>query len=140
MITMDFGQFYQEGGVFMHVITLLSLIVIGVMLRRMRTIQRTFRDPKEQLARLRRGDVLTPALLASMVMAGVLGTALGWIQINEALQTIPLERWEMARALGERIAINPLVWALSCAVPLTLGHGVVRVLEERLRGLVEKHA
>lgn len=137
---MSFGEFYQSGGVFMHVITLLSFFVGGVMLRRAGTIRRSFRDPKEQLGRLRRGDVLTPALLASMVMVGVLGTGLGWIELNAALQTIPAEHWARAQSLGGRIAAYPLVWSLVCAVPLTLGHGVVRYFEERLRALIEKHS
>ena len=136
----SFSQFFQDGGVFMHVITLLTLFVGGVMLRRVRTIRQTFRDPKEQLGRLRRGDVLTPSLVAAMVMVGLLGTGLGWIQIQAALQSIPHEQWAMAQSLGGRIAAYPLVWSLLCAVPLTLGHGVLRYFEERLRSLIEKHA
>jgi hypothetical protein len=136
----SFSEFYQHGGVFMHVVTLLSLIVGGVMLRRAGTIRRSFRDPKEQLFHLRRGDVLTPALLATMVMAGVLGTGLGWIEVHAALRTVPAEQWAMAQSMGGQIATYPLVWSLACAVPLTLGHGVLRYFEERLRALIEKHA
>ncbi|MCX4244996.1 hypothetical protein [Paraliomyxa miuraensis] len=137
---MSFGQFYQDGGVFMHVITLLTLFVGGMLVRRIRTIRRTFRDPKEQLGRLRRGDVLTPSLVAAMVMTGLLGTGLGWIDLNMALQTVPSEHWAMAQSLGGRIASYPLVWSLVCAIPLTLGHGTMRYFEERLRALIEKHA
>lgn len=137
---MDFAQFYQTGGVFMHVITLLSLVVGGVMLRRVGTIRRSFRDPKEQLGRLRRGDVLTPSLLAAIVMSGMLGTGFGWLELNAALRTIPTEQWPMAQSLGGQIASHPLVWSLLCAVPLTIGHGMLRYFEERLRSLIEKHA
>lgn len=136
----DFGQFYQDGGVFMHVITLLTLITTGIMLRRVGTIRRTFRDPSEQLSRLRRGDPVTPALIAAIVLSGALGTSLGWIAVHAALRTVPFEQWPMAASLGLQIASYTIVWSLLCAVPLTLGHGVLRHFEERLRVLVEKHA
>ena len=66
----DFSQFYQDGGVFMHVITLLGIIASVMLVRRVSTIRRTFRDPNEQLMRLRRGDVLTPTLICAAVLCG----------------------------------------------------------------------
>lgn len=137
---MDFAQFYQHGGVFMHVITLLSFIVGGVMLRRAGTIRRTFQDPKQQLDRLRRGNVLTPALLVTTVMVGLLGAGLGMMAVDAALQTVPAEHMAMAQARGEQIAMYPLIWSLVCAVPLTLGHGLMRYFEVRLRDLIEARA
>lgn len=138
--TMDFGQFYQDGGVFMHVITLLTLIAGGGLLRRAATVRRTFRDPKEQLARLRSGGVAFPSLTAAIVMAGFLATGLGWISVQAAVQMIPPDMAFLAASRGYGIAAHPLVWSLLCAVPLTLGHGALRFFEHRLRGLIEKHA
>lgn len=136
---MDFSQFYQDGGVFMHVITLLSLFAGVRLVGRVVGIRRTFRDPSEQLARLRRGDSLTVALIATIVLVGGLGTALGWTEVHAALQTVPTEMWAMAFSMGAKICAYPLVWALLLAVPLTLGHGVLAHFEGRLRSLVEKH-
>lgn len=137
---MDFGQFYQDGGVFMHVITLLTIITGIGLVRRATTIRRTFRDPNEQLARLRSGGVAFPSLAAAIVMVGTLATGLGWISVQAAVQTVPGDMAFLAASRGYGIAAYPLVWSLLCAVPLTLGHGALRHFEQRLRGLIEKHA
>lgn len=137
---MSFVQFYQDGGVFMHVITLFALVCAGLLVRRTGTIRRAFRDPHQQLMRLRRGDVLTPTLVVACLLAGAAGTGLGWQSVNAALRTIPYEQWPMAASLGLQITTYPLVWALLCAIPLVLGHGVLRHFEHRLRVLIERHA
>jgi hypothetical protein len=139
-ITMEFAEFYQHGGVFMHAVTLLSIIVAARLLSRVAGIRRTFRDPGRSLARLRQGDPLTPALVASVALVGALGTALGFIEVQAALRTVPIEQWPMANSMGSQIALYTLVWGLLCAIPLTLGHGVLAFFEHRLRALVEKHA
>ncbi|MCA9711689.1 MAG: hypothetical protein KDK70_37990 [Myxococcales bacterium] len=136
----SFSEFYQDGGVFMHVITVFAFICCTQLLRRVGTIRRTFRDPGEQLLRLRRGDVLTPTLIVAGLLTGIAGTSLGWIEANAAIRTVPFEHWPMAASRGMQIASYTLVWSLLCAVPLVLGHGVLRHFEERLRVLIEKHA
>lgn len=137
---MEFAQFYQEGGLFMHVVTLLSLVTGARLLRRGGGIRRMFRDPLSQRARLRWGDPLTPALVAAVVLAGMLGSVLGFAEVHAALQTVPPELRALAQSRGSQIAVIPLVWALMIAIPLTLGHGVLAYLEVRLRGLVDKSA
>lgn len=134
---MEFSQFYQDGGVLMHVVTLLSLVVGVRLFGRGAGIRRMFRDPKAQLPRLRRGDALTPALLAASVLTGLLGTVSGWVDVHTALQTVPEELWGRAFSMGSQIAVYPLQWALMCAIPLTLVHGVMGYLEARLVGLVD---
>lgn len=135
---MDFAQFYQEGGFFMHVVTLLSLVAGGRLLRRAGGIRRTFRDPASQRSRLRWGDPLTPALVACVVLAGMLGTVTGFSDVHAALLTVPPELMAMAESRGSQIAGYPLTWGLMMAIPLTLAHGVLAYLETRLRGLVDK--
>jgi hypothetical protein len=135
---MEFAQFYPEGGVLMHIVTLLSLIAGVRLFARMGGLRRMFRDPKAELPRLRRGDPLTPALVAAVVLTGALGAASGWIEVHAALQTVPEEMWARAFSLGSQIAIYPLVWGLVCAVPLVLAHGVLAYLEGRLQGLVDE--
>jgi Na+/glutamate symporter len=137
---MEFAQFYQEGGVFMHAVTLLSLFVGVRLLGRVSGLRRTFRDPRQRLARLRQRDPLTIALLAAIVLAGGLGAALGWTDVHAALRTIPTEQWALAFSVGSQIAVYPLVWGLLCAEPLTLGHGVLAHFEQRLQLLIEEHA
>lgn len=137
---MEFAQFYQEGGMFMHVVTLLSLVAGGRLLHRASGIRRTFRDPKAERSRLRWGDPLTPALVACMVLTGMLGAVLGLGEVQAALLTIPPELYAMAEARGSQIAMHPLTWALVVAIPLTLAHGVLAYLEARLHGLIDKQA
>ena len=137
-ITMEFAQFYQDGGVLMHVVTILSLIAGARLFVRMGGIRRMFRNPKAELPRLRQGDPLTPALVAAVVLTGMLGSASGWIEVHAALQTVPEDMWARAFSLGSQIAVYPLVWGLMCAVPLVLAHGVLAYLEGRLRGLVDE--
>lgn len=137
---MDFAQFYQEGGFFMHVVALLSLTAGARLLRRAGGIRRTFRDPASQRSRLRWGDPLTPALVACVVLAGALGAVTGFSDVQAALLTVPPELYAIAESRGSQIAVYPLTWALMVAIPLTLAHGVLAYLETRLRGLVDKQA
>lgn len=136
---MDFGQFYQDGGVFMHVITLLTIFTGAGLLRRCGAIRGSNRDPREQLAKLSRSGAVAPSMLAAIVLVGVLGTSLGWVSVYGALATIDPEYFDIASARGSRIAMYPLVWSLICAVPLIFTHGILRGFEQRLRGLVEAY-
>lgn len=137
---MEFSQFYQEGGMFMNVVSLLSLVAAARLVLRAGGIRRTFRDPKGERSRLRWGDPLTPALVATLVLAGVLGAVQGFIDVQAALLTVPPEVFAMAEARGSQIAVYPMSWALMLAIPLTLGHGVLAYCEARLRGIIDKQA
>jgi len=136
----DFPEFYQHGGVFMHVLTLLGIATSVLLVRRIGGIRRTFRDPSEQVARLRRREVLTPTFICAMLLCGVLGTSMGLISVTALVPTVDPSRIIAAMMMGGSIALYPLVWSLLLAVPLTIGHGVLRHFEERLRVLIEKHA
>lgn len=137
---MDLAQFYRDGGVFMHVVSLFTIIGGALLVRRVGTIRRSFRDPHEQLLRLRRGDDLTPTLIVTGLLAGAAGTGLGWLSVTAAIRTVPYDQWPLAASMGVQVASYPLVWSLLCAVPLVLGHGVLCHFEQRLRVLVERHA
>jgi hypothetical protein len=139
-ITMEFAQFYQEGGMFMNAVTLLSLIAAGRLVLRAGGIRRTFRDPKGERSRLRWGDPLTPALVACTVLVGMLGAVIGFGEVQAALLTVPPEVQAMAEMRGMQIAFHPLTWSLMLAIPLTLGHGVLAYCEARLRGIIDKQA
>lgn len=137
---MELSQFYQAGGLFMHVVTLLSFVAGARLVRRAGGIRRTFRAPTAERSRLRWGDPLTPALVATLVLAGMLGAVSGFSEVHAALQTVPPELQAAAESRGSQIAVIPLEWALMLAIPLTLGHGVLAYLEARLRGLIDKQA
>ncbi|MEM7153990.1 MAG: hypothetical protein AAF799_14160 [Myxococcota bacterium] len=136
---MNFGQFYQDGGVFMHVITLLSIFTAAGLLHRCGAIRGGSRGPRERLVKLSRTGAVAPSMLAAIVMVGLLGTSLGWVSVNAALPSIDPEHWDIASARGYKIVPYPLVWSLICAAPLTLAHGLLRHFEQRLRGLVEAY-
>ena len=137
---MEFSQFYQEGGMYMHLVSLLSLAAGPRLVLRAGGIRRTFRDPKGERSRLRWGDPLTPALVACTVIAGMLGAVFGFVDVQAALLTVPPEVYAIAEARGSQIAVYPLSWALMLALPLTLAHGVLAYCETRLRGIIDRQA
>ncbi|MCH9683569.1 MAG: hypothetical protein K0V04_19175 [Deltaproteobacteria bacterium] len=132
---MSFTTFYQDGGVFMHVITLLSGIVATVMVRRLGAIHRSFHDPNQRGPRFPHRDVLSPALILAILFTGLLGSAMGWLELSAALRTVPVDQWPLAVTMGMQVASYTFVWALLCVVPMTIGHGVIGHLETRLRRL-----
>ncbi len=136
---MDFVQFYQHGGVFMHVITLITVVAIVTLARRMGAVRRGLRAPAPPPA-WRPATGATPTLVAATVMLGVLGVAMGWVEMMKALQTVPAESWAAALVRSLDIVSYPLVWSLMCATPVLLAHAVVRHHEDRLRGRLEHHA
>jgi hypothetical protein len=128
---MSFVEFYQTGGWFMHVVTVLTVAASAILVRRFKNAWHALRSP--QNARLPDDDALTPVLALSIVMAGVLGAALGFAEVCAALQTVPPHLQLAAAIRGGRIMGNPLVWSLMCAIQVVLVHGLLRQLEARLR-------
>lgn len=132
----NFGQFYQQGGVFMHLVTLLSLAAAGMLAARavrLRTLANRVLSAKPVGAA---GDLgLVTALTVAALLCGVLGATFGLMETAGALQTIDgaMRPDALLRALP--IAASPFAWALMLAVPLVLGRGVVVAVETRLRNL-----
>jgi hypothetical protein len=104
----DFATFYQYGGFFNHVVSLLAVsAVVSLIMHRLG--QR--RDDPRFLA-------LADRFTAIGVAAGVLGAVFNLIDMNAALLTVPAEMAAQASHHALTIVPVPLCWALLCAIPL----------------------
>lgn len=109
-------QMYQDGGIIMHVITVLSAFAVVLLVRAGAWARRG-------VARRSPGAVLH--LVVAVVFAGVFGVVEGFQQVFAALSTVPPEHQARAMARGASIAVIPLGWAMVCATVLVLWHGLV---------------
>ena len=121
----SFLEFYQHGGVAMHAISVLGIAATVMLVKRYGAMKRGAPRPG--------GDPLGLAFILAALGFGVLGVALGWIELNAALRTVPTDSWPAALNRGGQIVAYPLAWALLVAIPLTLVRGVVGHIEQRVR-------
>ncbi len=132
----EFGEFYQQGGVFMHLVTLLSLAAAGILAT---CAVRLGRRAKRVLAAKPAGEPqdfgLVGGLTLAAVMCGVLGATFGFMEVAGALRTIPAGQHEAALLRALPIAATPFAWALMLGTPLVLGRAVVASIDTRLRRL-----
>lgn len=136
----EFGRFYQQGGVFMHLVTLLSLAAAGILVRRAARLRTLARQVTTVATTARPASRPTPegpytGLVLAVVMVGGLGTAVGVMQACSALLTIPPGQHALALLRALPIALSPLVWSLALGTPLVLGRATVSSIEARLRAL-----
>jgi hypothetical protein len=120
----DFMQFYFNGGVFMHVITLAAAAAVGTLVFHARVRRHGPDDPKllsfaERLAWL-------------CVAVGLLGSAFGLVEMNGAMSSLDPEAftpvtYDQVRARAMTIVPTTLSWGLMCAIPLWLVASVRRV-------------
>jgi hypothetical protein len=122
---MSFGEFYQQGGVFMHAVSFFVLTA-GTAI-----VARFVRGSKSDRVRVRAASALTGHLLGLAVAAGVLGTAFGFMELCGALEMIPRDQWSSAVARATPIALAPLTWSLMLLLPMGLIHAVGRYAERR---------
>ncbi len=114
----DFFEFYQFGGFFNHVVTLLCLGSLATLVLHAVGPRRAGGEaPLLGLA-----DRFT--ILA--VAAGVLGTLFNTIEMGAALSTIAAEHYMPAMARGMSLVPIPLAFALLCAIPLGVATGCLR--------------
>lgn len=128
---MDFATFYQSGGIFMHVITLLAIVSairVGGLARQLRSVRRGSDQPPTGAGA---DPVLGSAMLA-MVAAGFLGSAMGWTEMHGALATVPPQHFQTALSRAGQIIMNPLTWSLICVMPLLALRGLVAKFGQRL--------
>ncbi len=120
----DFSQFYQDGGIFMHAVTLTligALVSIGLHITRR--------------ARSDRHLIFAAGLSRAGLLFGGLGAVMGLVELFAALGAIEdLSMWPGALSRATPIALYPLSWALLCAAPVV---AAVCVLRFRHAGLHE---
>lgn len=132
---MDFPTFYQTGGIFMHLVTLLALATAVSLAARTWQLRARAHAVLRAESVPKSADPMASAMLLAMVTAGALGAALGWAEMHAALRTVPQDQWHLALSRGGQIVMNPLVWSLLCALPLLLVRGGVSHFESRLLAL-----
>ena len=114
----NFMQFYQTGGLFMHVISLgataaLTSVVLYGRSRRMGV------DKPAHLT-------LADRLASVCVAVGVLGAVFGFIEMCYALSMIDPEKFRTAAARASGIVVIPIAWSLMCAIPIWVASGIHR--------------
>jgi hypothetical protein len=119
----NFLEFYQNGGLFMHLITVGAAIALTAVLLHGRARRMGADDPKL----LRIAD----RFAALCVGLGVLGLVFGLIEMGAALsridpETIDAVRLMQVAARGGAIAPIPLGWGLMCAIPIWIATTVHR--------------
>jgi ABC-type amino acid transport system permease subunit len=129
---MNLSEFYQSGGVLMHVVTLLAVVAVARIARRFRSVRAALRGPEHARARLAGADALTPAVIAAMLLAGVLGTATGLMEAAVAVGTVEPAHMLEALMRGTSILVIPVIWSTMLAIVLVLVHGVLRHAEVRI--------
>lgn len=105
---MDFAQFYQEGGVFMHPIFLLGLVSCAA-------------GPLALLIRARAMSITAIVVGLLCLAIGLAGYLLGMVEVHSALQTVARDQYEMARERGTEIAMVPLYFGAAASAPGVLG-------------------
>lgn len=109
-------QMYQDGGITMHLITLLSALAVVLLVRAGALARRGH-------AARTHGIILH--LVVAIVFTGVFGVVDGFRQVFEAVVTVPPELQSLAMARGASLAVIPLGWGMMCATVLVLWRGVV---------------
>lgn len=130
---MNFTTFYQNGGVLMHAITLLSVVAVVLIARRVRRLRTAFAKPADARELMSRPDAMTTTALWTAVALGALGTLMGMMEAAVAVSTVPPDMQFSALMRGLSILVIPGIWALMCTIPLTLAHGGLLSFEGRLR-------
>lgn len=111
----DFMTFYQNGGVFMHLITITAAVGIAAVVMH----ARSKKAGAEQAQLLRVADRVAGIAVAF----GALGLLFGLLDMCAALSMIDPAQIDavqliQAAARGGAIAPAPLTWSLMCAVPI----------------------
>lgn len=121
---MDFGIFYANGGVLMHLISLFGLaglVALGVHIK----------ERKAGAANSVRGLRLAMAFVAGCVAVGALGTVRGFIDASAAVQMGNGDfDVTLALARGANIALVAVAYGLMWAIPLGCAAAMLRFRSE----------
>ena len=115
----NFMEFYQNGGVFMHVISLGATAALTSVLLYGRS-RRAGVDKPGHLG-------LADRLAGVCVAIGVLGVVFGFIEMCYALSFVQVEdQFRAAAARAGGIVVVPVAWSLMCAIPIWIATSVHR--------------
>lgn len=122
----DFAQFYQQGGVFMHAVTLLALACGGALAAY--TIQRRTHSPSSDVS-----NGLIRGLLRATLLFGAVGTTFGFMDMFAAVATVPPPQQIAVVFRALPLVLTPIAWALMLVAPLTLVRTVLTAVRHRPR-------
>jgi len=114
-----FSEFYSNGGVLMHVITLSAAISAAAILLHGRSRRMGSEDTKLL--------GLAERMAGLALAVGVLGSLFGLVEMCAALQWIEGDKLEPALRAGRIVPITA-EWGLMCAIPLWAAATVFRTL------------
>lgn len=117
---MDVSQFYQDGGAWMHAITLLTVVAAGAIVGQ--TLQ--FRHIGAG------GGTVSPSrfvprVTATLLLVGALATLDGFSQVASAMLTVAAEDYVPVGMRGTQYALIPGQFALACAGLVMLAYAIV---------------
>ena len=136
---MSFSEFYQHGGLFMHAISLTAIAAVAGIALRARAVRRFLNRPVEERGNgATLGSTAAPWVVAAMLVFGALGSAMGWVELMAAVQTVPGDQKLLAFMRGGQIMIYPLAWSLMIAAPILLCHAVLGRFEHRVRAALQR--
>ncbi|KIG14595.1 hypothetical protein DB30_06650 [Enhygromyxa salina] len=115
----NFYAFYQNGGLFMHFISLGAAVALTSVVLHGRARRMGSDDPKL----LHLADRVGGLCLA----VGLLGSVFGMIEAGAALSTVEPALFEQASARAQAIVPVTVAWALMCAIPIWTATAVHRV-------------
>ena len=157
---MDFAQFYQEGGAWMHPIAICAVLGAGVMIERFiflffrfningaqffnqvqklvmannidRAIKLCNAADKAALARVMKAGLAT--------LLGLLGTIFGMIDAFNAVAVAAADQRSQALAKGISIAINTTGFGLMVAIPLLSAQVFIQGLAKKITDEVDLYS
>lgn len=136
---MSFPEFYQSGGFFMHAISLTAIAAVAGIAMRARAVRRVLNRPADERGNgAALGSAAAPWVVVAIVVFGALGSAMGWIELMAAIQTVPGPQQRLAFARGGQFMMAPLAWSLMLAAPIVLCHAVLARFEHRVRSALQR--
>lgn len=114
----DFSNFYQQGGVFMHVLSLEAAIAVTAVILH----SRARRMGAEHSRYLRFAN----HVVAIAIATGLLGSLHGLIEMCGMLSMVAPDKFLAAAARASGIVVVPLAWSLTVAIPLWAAIAVQR--------------
>jgi biopolymer transport protein ExbB/TolQ len=115
----DFSQFYRDGGLFMHFITVAATFGIAYTIRSARLARRM--DTPARRAHFARSMDLAEGCIGIALAMGVLGSLFGLIDTTAAIQSVESDQLLKTIMRGISISSYTTTFALMVGIPLAFG-------------------
>lgn len=120
----SFPRFYAEGGLFMHLTTLLAVAALFYTLKGAAILQWADRNRGNELFVVT--TQFATRLLALCLAVSAFGTLIGCLQVCHLVMQAPPNQFAYAMAKGLGIACHTVVWGLALSIPTALANALIR--------------